>query len=809
MATEEGVSAEDIAERVYQKLSASQRRPFAPSKEADKVGDGLWDAYLDAVEDDDKASVESWNGSTTGILTFTGLFAATVAAFVLESYKQLQPDTGAQTVALLAQIASASSGNSPIPSSELPSEPFVAPESAVIVNSLWFLSLIISLICALLATLIQEWTRDFLRDIQRRTPDMTIKQFSFNHIYVRMGVERYKLGYVTSLIVFLMHIAVILFVVGLAVFLAPIHYKPTLVIEIAGALAASVYLVFSLLPFWDNSCPYRTPLTYAVVILGWAGLLAFGAILLSALVVLALPLFILATMVLFAIYGFSSTKPMKSNSPSAPLITFPAVYAVLPAFLQFFMYAWLPARRLPGHNNIPMRASRLFRVHGNGVETQDGLFIDKSRFLFLWDHTYQYITGLEGSPILLDHLVNQLMNFGAHNYDMIFVYLRHSASFTQYLAKCMRSIPSLDVGLGMLNLFQRLIDAEHAFEHRSGAALRDGRWGWMSKSGSLQELGTLAQTVVALGRSADTKSRIDIVMRLFRLRRSLIDHYIAMGPEDWAANVGSLDTMLHSLESVQGFDLIQLYSRDSRVVSYTVPSDSRERRKPEAPWAGYDLAIRNALTTLVNLIGIDPNRELSHDLDDMGIKALFEHTAFTKDNLSRYAAFSRKATPSPQLLALFCSRTHGYGDELALFVGFFTVPAREALQVQEELEAEQTLRDMPVVFPAAPFEPEAQVMRSILIEDAIEAHRNTRADRADDAQAPEPSDTGNLAPAFELQTPLPTSPSEFAGPSLAIPDPPPDVSGISEGLSASPVLRSAEEGHNFGLDGMVILIRGH
>ncbi|KZV60794.1 hypothetical protein PENSPDRAFT_593684, partial [Peniophora sp. CONT] len=260
-------AADDIAEKVVQKLSASRRRPFAPSKDEDEAGDGLWNAYLDAVEDDDKASAESWNGSTTGILTFTGLFAATVAAFVIESYKMLQPDPGAQTnlignqtLVLLAQLVSANGITPNIPAPELQTQPFQAPQAAIVVNSLWFLSLVISLVCALLATLIQEWTRDFLRDIHRRSPDVTIKNYSFNHIFVRMGVERYKLDYVTSIIVFLMHIAVILFLVGLVIFLEPIHHAPANVIKWAGILAAAIYVIFSIMPFFDNSCPYRTPL---------------------------------------------------------------------------------------------------------------------------------------------------------------------------------------------------------------------------------------------------------------------------------------------------------------------------------------------------------------------------------------------------------------------------------------------------------------------------------------------------------------------------------------------------------------------
>ncbi|KZV60790.1 hypothetical protein PENSPDRAFT_593668, partial [Peniophora sp. CONT] len=240
--------------------SAARRRPFAQSKPEDKVGEGLWEAYLDAVEDQDKASVESWNGSTTGILTFTGLFAATVAAFVIESYKMLQPDTGAQTVALLAQLVSANNATPVVPAADIQSEPFLASQSAIIVNTLWFLSLIISLICALLATLIQEWTRDFLRDIQRRTSDMTIKEFAFNHIYVRMGVERYGLDQVTFLIVMLMHLAVILFMVGLTVLLHSISRVPALAVTgIAGA-AGLLYVSLSAIPFIDKSCPYRTPI---------------------------------------------------------------------------------------------------------------------------------------------------------------------------------------------------------------------------------------------------------------------------------------------------------------------------------------------------------------------------------------------------------------------------------------------------------------------------------------------------------------------------------------------------------------------
>ncbi|KZV66788.1 hypothetical protein PENSPDRAFT_584804, partial [Peniophora sp. CONT] len=241
-------------------MSVEARRiPFAKSKPEDEAGDGLWNAYLDAVDDGDKVSVESWNGSTTGILAFTGLFAATVAAFVIESYKMLQPDANAQTVVLLAQLVLAHNVTPAVPASEVQSGSFQASETAIAVNALWFLSLTISLISALLATLIQEWTRDFLRDVRRRSSETTIKEYAFNHIYVRQGVERYRLDYVTTLVVILLHAAVAIFLVGLILFLFPIHHVPAWVVIATVSIAAALYILISAIPFWDNSCPYRTP----------------------------------------------------------------------------------------------------------------------------------------------------------------------------------------------------------------------------------------------------------------------------------------------------------------------------------------------------------------------------------------------------------------------------------------------------------------------------------------------------------------------------------------------------------------------
>ncbi|KZV67160.1 hypothetical protein PENSPDRAFT_584407, partial [Peniophora sp. CONT] len=126
--------------------------------------DIYWKTYLDAAAVEDQHLPDSWEANTGSVLTFTGLFAATVAAFLVERYRSLSPDSGDQTVELLSQLLAATTGTNAstnAPTSVASSGSFEVSTSAIIVNSLWFSSLITALFCALLSTLIQEWAREY------------------------------------------------------------------------------------------------------------------------------------------------------------------------------------------------------------------------------------------------------------------------------------------------------------------------------------------------------------------------------------------------------------------------------------------------------------------------------------------------------------------------------------------------------------------------------------------------------------------------------------------------------------------------
>lgn len=237
--------------------------------------DKLFSIYLSQADKFDKEQSESWKGDTEGILVFTGLFSATVAAFIIESYKQLQPNSSDTTVLLLAQIsqqlAALSNGTSISIPSTLPSQTFRPSTSAVRVNTLWFLSLTLSLTCALLATLMQQWVRRYLQVSQRwYAPYKRARVRTF----FAEGVERFGLPRAVEALPALLHASVFLFFAGLVDFLVNINHKVAVSLLSAVAIGASAYFLCTALPLMYPNSPYQTPLTTLLWVLQQGTLLS-------------------------------------------------------------------------------------------------------------------------------------------------------------------------------------------------------------------------------------------------------------------------------------------------------------------------------------------------------------------------------------------------------------------------------------------------------------------------------------------------------------------------------------------------------
>ncbi|KAH9033861.1 hypothetical protein EDB84DRAFT_1488240 [Lactarius hengduanensis] len=220
----------------------------------------VWSVYLNEAEKQDTALAENWKGDAEGILIFTGLFAATVAAFIIESYKQLSSDPSAATVQLLGQISqqiSALSNGTQIAAPPPFSDASFRPTSSAIrVNILWFLSLILSLICALAATLMQQWARRYLQLAQSQT---ALHKRARTRAYLYEGVQTFRLSQAVEAVPAVLHVSVFLFFAGLVDFLFSIDGVVAHAMFGVVVFFGAIYLLLTFLPNVRPNCPYRTP----------------------------------------------------------------------------------------------------------------------------------------------------------------------------------------------------------------------------------------------------------------------------------------------------------------------------------------------------------------------------------------------------------------------------------------------------------------------------------------------------------------------------------------------------------------------
>ncbi|KAH8980245.1 hypothetical protein EDB86DRAFT_3088031 [Lactarius hatsudake] len=181
----------------------------------------IFSMYLEMASEEDRKMTEGWKADADGILIFTGLFSAAVASLISVSIQDIRPNPQGTSNFYLANIyhtvSNPNQSNIPLPSSP-PS--FSPPTYAVWVNSLWFLSLVISLTCALLATLLQQWARRYLKVTQSRySPHKRARIRAF----FAEGVDKFLLPWVVEALPALLHISLFLFFAGLIVFLCNVN----------------------------------------------------------------------------------------------------------------------------------------------------------------------------------------------------------------------------------------------------------------------------------------------------------------------------------------------------------------------------------------------------------------------------------------------------------------------------------------------------------------------------------------------------------------------------------------------------------
>ncbi|CAE6471820.1 unnamed protein product [Rhizoctonia solani] len=260
-----GANATQEGERMYTRPSAKMRpRPFdqmGPDRFGEELAPdaAIWNIYLDEAQDRDRELVEGRQRSLDTLLLFAALFSAILTAFLIESKDLLQQDPADASAALLLFIAQSQQRielGLPAPE-ELPRSvaiaEFTPSVSARWVNGIWFMSLGLSLSAALIAMLGKEWLTTFLSSRPRST-----RRLAFIRQSRLKGLEDWGALHIIALLPTLLHLSLLLFSVGLVIYLWALDAALAAVISGIIGVTLAFYFVTGILGAIFEFCPFVT-----------------------------------------------------------------------------------------------------------------------------------------------------------------------------------------------------------------------------------------------------------------------------------------------------------------------------------------------------------------------------------------------------------------------------------------------------------------------------------------------------------------------------------------------------------------------
>ena len=184
-----------------------------------------------------------------------------MAAVSVQDLRPNSQDTSAFYLGNIYQVLADpnASSTTPTPPTLVKPPVFSPPRYAIWVNSLWFLSLVVSLTCALLATLLKQWARRYSSITQptRYSPHKRARIRAF----CADGVDKLHLPWAVEALPAMLHLSLFLFFIGLLVYLFNINHTAFNVTAWWIGISAAVYMGITIMPIFRHDSPYYAPLS--------------------------------------------------------------------------------------------------------------------------------------------------------------------------------------------------------------------------------------------------------------------------------------------------------------------------------------------------------------------------------------------------------------------------------------------------------------------------------------------------------------------------------------------------------------------
>ncbi|KAH8824325.1 hypothetical protein DL96DRAFT_1613736 [Flagelloscypha sp. PMI_526] len=236
---------------------------YPPDKPGEEAGDNarVWRIYMDEADVYDDDMIRGFRDTIDSLLVFAALFSAVVTTFLVQTSSALLPDYAQITSYLMAEqnMLLRAGGNltliGAVPMSRYDPSSTTFEVSDIVVNALFSASLTLSLSITLFSVLIKQWLQSYTTLTSGTAKDRAlIRNFRF------MGLTRWKLPEMISLLPLMLHASLGIFAAGLCVFAQQRHYIVFGIVLGIFSMSALTYLVLLILPAYSADCPYRIPL---------------------------------------------------------------------------------------------------------------------------------------------------------------------------------------------------------------------------------------------------------------------------------------------------------------------------------------------------------------------------------------------------------------------------------------------------------------------------------------------------------------------------------------------------------------------
>lgn len=213
---------------------------------------------------------------------------ATVTAFTVESLQWLRAGDEQATVAFLGDaVKLLNSTNAQGTVAERNPEDFVPQNYEIVVNQLWFLSMIISLSAVVVGTLAFQWLSVFRsNNVKNKLHDeaLALRQLRYE------GLMAWGIPHIPAVLLLAVQCALVPFGIGLVYFLWSVNKRVGVPVTLACGALAVLFIYTAILPFLQSvlvwllpqslvipQCPFKSPISWVIhrgcILLGVMGVI--------------------------------------------------------------------------------------------------------------------------------------------------------------------------------------------------------------------------------------------------------------------------------------------------------------------------------------------------------------------------------------------------------------------------------------------------------------------------------------------------------------------------------------------------------